>query len=121
MVAPGREAPGAKAERLESFRSGIDAVDESVVRDFIYRGALVVKAGRQKPLGVTSPGRQQEVIEHVRQVAIDAAAAQGTTLDGMPELVVEMYEWLIPRIVELQQVQLAGEQIDLPPEHQPLE
>ena len=121
MVYPRVETSGAKAERLESVRGGIDAVDESVVRDLIFRGALVKKAGRQKPLGVTSPERQQEVIEHVRKVAHDAAATQGATLDGMPELVVEMYEWMLPRIVELQQAQLAGQQIESTPERQPLE
>ena len=78
-----------QCQSMKDVRAGVDAIDDEIARLLATRFRFMDAAARIKPERdqVRDEGRKAAVLEHVRQIAVEAG--------GPADLVVSVYENLV--------------------------
>lgn len=88
-------------DTLGEVRDAIDDLDPDIIGDFAFRTLLVLNGGRFKRNAdqIIAQQRQEEVYAQVRKIAEE----KGGDLPGFSDLMVDLYRFIVPRFVAIQQ------------------
>jgi len=89
---------------LDDLRSDIDRVDEVLVRLLNERARVACEIGRVKKelgIGVYQPAREKEVLDHVRNIAVEGPLG--------PDAIARLFERIIDEARRLERRVVHGE------------